>query len=175
MERRLEFTRLSVIDVAESTAFYIVAVALAASGFGAWALVSGVIAKGVLTTLLIYGLSSWRPRLTFAVADSQAADSRFGVAQQLRHVAELVNAGVRAGGRRTHARHRGGRLSDLGAQHRLLRYQGRRHPGAHRVSAVLAAAARPRAGRRIARTDEFTSRRSRCLRGSGSVSGSASN
>jgi O-antigen/teichoic acid export membrane protein len=93
MERRLAFTKLSVIDVAESTTFYIVAVALAASGFGAWALVTGVIAKGLLTTVLIYGLSSWRPRLTFASADLRPL-IRFGVAQQLRHVAELVNAGV---------------------------------------------------------------------------------
>jgi len=93
MERRLAFTKLSVIDVAESTTFYIVAVALAASGFGAWALVIGVIAKGLLTTLLIYGLSSWRPRLTFSSADLRPL-IRFGVAQQLRHVAELVNACV---------------------------------------------------------------------------------
>ncbi len=93
MERRMAFGRLSIIDVAESTTFYVVAVALAFWGFGAWALVAGVVAKGLLTTLLIYGLSSWRPRLAFAWSDLRPL-IRFGVAQQLRQVAELVNAGV---------------------------------------------------------------------------------
>jgi PST family polysaccharide transporter len=153
MERRLAFTKLSVIDVAESTTFYIVAVALAASGFGAWALVTGVIAKGLLTTLLIYGLSSWRPRLTFASADLRPL-IRFGVAQQLRHVAELVNAcvGPVVGGRMLGTAAVGyltwalstayfaTKVGDILAQHRL--------------SVVFSAAARPRAGRRVARAHD---------------------
>ena len=93
MERRLEFAKLSIADVAESMTFYLAAVALALFDLGVWALVGGVVAKGLLITLLVYGLSPWRPRPVFVWADLRPL-MRFGVAQQSRYFFEFVNAAV---------------------------------------------------------------------------------
>jgi PST family polysaccharide transporter len=93
MERQLQFGRLAIVDIAGSIAFYMTAVSLAFAGFGAWALATGVLAQGCLMTVMIFGMSRWRPRAIFAWPAVRPL-MRFGLAQQSRNVIGLVNDAV---------------------------------------------------------------------------------
>jgi teichuronic acid exporter len=93
LERRLEFGKLAAIEVAGSMTFYGAAVALAASGFGVWALAAGVLAQGLLVTLVVFALSPWRPRLVFGWSTLRPM-MRFGIAQQSRNLIGLINGSL---------------------------------------------------------------------------------
>jgi O-antigen/teichoic acid export membrane protein len=93
LERRLRFGALSIVDVAGSLTFYLVAVALAVAGFGVWALAAAVLTRAALVTIIVFSLSAWRPRALFAWADLRPL-VRFGLAQQSRNIIALVNDAV---------------------------------------------------------------------------------
>jgi PST family polysaccharide transporter/lipopolysaccharide exporter len=93
MERGFRFATLAVADVSSWITFYAAAVALAFAGAGVWAFAGGVLAKGVVATAIVYGVSGWRPRAHFAWADVRPL-LRFGLAQQSRNVIGLVNDAV---------------------------------------------------------------------------------
>jgi len=61
MNRRLQFTLLAIIDVATSLLAVVVTVVLALNGFGAWSLVYGQLTTPVLSIILAWIFSSWRP------------------------------------------------------------------------------------------------------------------
>lgn len=89
MERELLFVRLAAIDMVGSLSFYLVACGMALAGFGVWSLVAGVLAQGVLGTVLAFAL---RPVFPSLVWDGPAVSRllKFGVPHQLKHVVGLL-------------------------------------------------------------------------------------
>lgn len=61
MQRAFQFKRRIIVDPANALAFAIVAISLAASGFGVWALVAGYYASVVVAVVASWWLSGWRP------------------------------------------------------------------------------------------------------------------
>ncbi len=59
--RDLDFKRLTYIQLAESAVFTGVAVSLAATGFGVWALVWGMVIGAVFAAVLWWATTPWRP------------------------------------------------------------------------------------------------------------------
>ncbi len=62
LQRRFSSVRLTVVDPLEVVAFGIVSIALAARGYGPWALVIGQYAAFVTSTSLVWIFARWRPR-----------------------------------------------------------------------------------------------------------------
>lgn len=95
MERKLQFGRLSVLEVVVSGSFYVVAAAaaivLAPKGMGVWALFLGVLAQGVLGAVLSFAMHWWTPSL---VMDWTLLKPllRFGFAYQFKSFASFVNS-----------------------------------------------------------------------------------
>lgn len=63
LSRGLAWKRLAWIEASASAGSSVSALALAFSGFGVWALVLKELIAGVLASVLLWTLSSWRPRL----------------------------------------------------------------------------------------------------------------
>ncbi len=68
LQRELDFRSLELRIMAGIVAGAAVAVALAAAGFGAWALVANELTICVVSTALMWVMSSWRPRFEFSVS-----------------------------------------------------------------------------------------------------------
>ncbi len=85
MERELLFVRLALIDLVGSLSFYLVASGMALTGFGIWSLVAGVLAQGVLGTVLAFSMRPFAPSLVWDGAAVRRL-LRFGVPHQLKHV-----------------------------------------------------------------------------------------
>jgi O-antigen/teichoic acid export membrane protein len=66
LQRELDFRSLELRIMAALVAGAVVAVALAAAGFGAWALIGNEVTVSVVSTGLMWILSSWRPRFLFS-------------------------------------------------------------------------------------------------------------
>ena len=93
LERDLAFRQLSVIDVVNGVVFYLVAVPLALLGYGAKALVLGVLAQGVTGAVVAQLLRPWRPRLIFRW-EAVAPLLRFGFAFQTTSLIGFFNLAV---------------------------------------------------------------------------------
>ncbi|MCC6522621.1 MAG: oligosaccharide flippase family protein, partial [Polyangiaceae bacterium] len=93
MERRLEFGRLAVLDTVLTISYYGCAIALAALGMGAQALVFAAVCQGALGLVGAYVMRPWRPRLHFDWPLIKPM-VKFGLAQQLRNVVALGNGAV---------------------------------------------------------------------------------
>lgn len=61
MQRSFQFKRRIVVDPANAATFAIVAIVLAASGFGVWSLVAGYYAAVSVSVVAAWWLSGWRP------------------------------------------------------------------------------------------------------------------
>lgn len=61
MQREFRFERRIVVDPANAVSYAVVAITLAATGFGVWALVAGYYASLVVSVAVCWGLSGWRP------------------------------------------------------------------------------------------------------------------
>ncbi|MFQ5570584.1 MAG: oligosaccharide flippase family protein [Rhodothermales bacterium] len=85
LERKLEYKRLAVVEVVEKLSYQVVAVTMAVLGFGVWSLVSAVLIRGVLGTVLVYSVAPWPVRLGF---DKEVAREilRFGLPFQLQRI-----------------------------------------------------------------------------------------
>jgi O-antigen/teichoic acid export membrane protein len=68
LQRDMAFKAISLRVMAATTAGGVVAVTLAALGFGPWALVGMNLSNGVVTTVLLWTFSSWHPQFTFSLA-----------------------------------------------------------------------------------------------------------
>jgi O-antigen/teichoic acid export membrane protein len=62
LQRNLQFGRLAAIDLIASVAYGVVAVILAVTGSGVWALVIASLASAIVPTVLLWFSSSWKPR-----------------------------------------------------------------------------------------------------------------
>jgi O-antigen/teichoic acid export membrane protein len=93
MEREMLFGRLSLIEVVQLLAYYSVAVALAWSGAGVWALAAAVLVQSLAGALGCFLARPWRPD---AVLDFSEIRSiiRFGLTYQVKHVVGFVNGAV---------------------------------------------------------------------------------
>ena len=68
LTRSMEWRRLEVREIASVGAGSVLAVALAFAGFGAWAIVGQFLCSGVVSAILLWTISTWRPRFLFSLA-----------------------------------------------------------------------------------------------------------
>lgn len=76
LKRHGRFRNLAIVNYANVAVTATTSIALAAAGWGAWALVAGNLAGSVVWVVLIWATGVWRPSLHFAVADMRLV-SRF--------------------------------------------------------------------------------------------------
>lgn len=89
LERSLEFQKLVIPTIAETIAFYIVAVVLAWKGFGVASFTWAVVTRGVVGLAVMYMVSPWRMGLGFS-RESARRLLRFGIPFQLNSFLGLV-------------------------------------------------------------------------------------
>ena len=89
LERKLNFTRLVIPQIAENVIFYTVAVILAFFKFGITSFAWATLSRGIVGLVLIYILSPWRPALGL---DRQSAKSltSFGIPFQANSILALL-------------------------------------------------------------------------------------
>lgn len=89
MERRLEFNKLIIPQLAETILFNIVAVTLAWKGFGITSFTIAVLARGFSGLMITYLIQPWMPALSFS---KQALRSilKFGLPYQLNSLLAMV-------------------------------------------------------------------------------------
>jgi O-antigen/teichoic acid export membrane protein len=68
LTRSMEWRTLEVRQVASVGAGSVLAVALAFAGFGAWAIVGQFLCTGVVSAILLWSISTWRPRFIFSLS-----------------------------------------------------------------------------------------------------------
>lgn len=66
--REMQFARLELRQIAATLTGAAVGIGLALAGKGAWAIVGQILGEAVMSTLLLWVLSPWRPSLTFSTA-----------------------------------------------------------------------------------------------------------
>ena len=88
LERRLDFTKLVIPQVAENIIFYSTSLFLAYLGFGIASFTWAVLARGSIGLVLIYFLSPWVPRVGIYRESAQRLTS-FGIPFQLNSILAL--------------------------------------------------------------------------------------
>lgn len=89
LERKLDFNRLIIPQIAETLVFYILAVFLAWQGLGVASFTWAVLSRGMVGVLIIYLLAPWKPG--FTLSKSVAGKLlHFGVPFQLNSLLALV-------------------------------------------------------------------------------------
>jgi len=78
LSKRLEFREIGTVQTLSSLGEGLVKIAFAFGGAGAWALVIGNVARGVVLLLALWVFASFRPRLHFALAETRRY-VRFGL------------------------------------------------------------------------------------------------
>jgi len=81
MERRLDFGRIAIVDIAETVIFYSSALALAFCGYGVWSFIIAALSRSFTGACLIYLLSGWRPTRDLKFSSVRAI-VRFGIPYQ---------------------------------------------------------------------------------------------
>lgn len=89
LERKLNFTRLVVPQIAENVVFYSLAVILSISGFGIASFTWAVLARGLIGLLFIYILSPWKPTLGFDFQITKKLTA-FGIPFQVNSILALL-------------------------------------------------------------------------------------
>lgn len=89
LERKLDFTKLVVPQIAENIAFYATAVTLAYLNFGIASFTWAVLIRGAVGLFLIYVLSPWKPSIGINVLSSKQLMS-FGIPFQLNSILALA-------------------------------------------------------------------------------------
>jgi O-antigen/teichoic acid export membrane protein len=79
LQKRLEFDKTALAEIAASGMNAVVAISLAAAGYGVWSLVVGQLSSRLARTGLVFVLSGFRPRLQFdrAIAHQLFAYGRY--------------------------------------------------------------------------------------------------
>jgi len=89
LERKLDFTRLVIPQVAENIIFYSLAIVLAYAGFGLASFSWAVLARGLSGLVIIYLLSPWRPGLNFNFKSAKNLVN-FGIPFQANSILALI-------------------------------------------------------------------------------------
>lgn len=89
LERRLNFTRLVIPQVAENIVFFSTAVVLAYYNFGITSFTWAVLARGIVGLTLIYLLSPWKPLIGVNPKSAKHL-TKFGIPFQLNSILALV-------------------------------------------------------------------------------------
>ncbi len=89
LERKLNFTRLVIPQVAENIVFYTTALVLAFAQFGLASFTWAVLARGVVGLIIIYLLSPWRPQLGIKKESAKTLSS-FGFPFQVNSLLALL-------------------------------------------------------------------------------------
>jgi len=66
LTRQMSFRSLELRNIAATLAGAIAALLVALAGFGAWAIIAQVVFTSVVSTLMLWTVSPWRPRMTFS-------------------------------------------------------------------------------------------------------------
>lgn len=82
LERKLEFTKLVIPQIAEAIVFNGLVIYLVSRGFGLTSFTIAVIAQGIVGLVMLYYLSPWMPGVAFS-RDSLKSLLKFGVPYQL--------------------------------------------------------------------------------------------
>ena len=94
LERALDYRRVALVELAAQVAYYAVALPLAATAAGVWALVAGFWAQVLISAGLLYGLTGYRPRW-FYRRELAGRMARFGFgfagASWVWHLRTLIN------------------------------------------------------------------------------------
>lgn len=89
LERNLRFEKLVIPQIVENLFFYIIAVALAAKGFGVASFTFAVLARGISGVIAIYIINPWKMRFGFQKAAAKKLLS-FGLPFQTNSVLALI-------------------------------------------------------------------------------------
>jgi O-antigen/teichoic acid export membrane protein len=68
LNREMDFKSLELRLMAGTLAGAVIGITLAASGYGAWAIIAQQLASAFASTVLLWALSPWHPRFTFSIA-----------------------------------------------------------------------------------------------------------
>lgn len=68
LNREMDFRSLELRLMGGTTAGAVVGIVLAAGGYGAWAIIGQQLAIAVLSTILLWAFSPWRPRFVFSLS-----------------------------------------------------------------------------------------------------------
>lgn len=68
MERKLDFHRIALVDIAETVVFYAAAILLAVAGGGVWSFIIAALLRSLAGAALIYALSDWLPSFNFTTS-----------------------------------------------------------------------------------------------------------
>lgn len=89
LERKLDFTKLVIPQIAENVVFYTIAVTLAYQNFGVTSFAWAVLARGIVGLVLIYILSPWRPALGINFSSAKKLTT-FGIPFQVNSILALL-------------------------------------------------------------------------------------
>jgi len=89
LERKLNFTKLVIPQIAENVVFYTIAVILSISGFGIASFTWAVLARGLIGLLLIYILSPWKLSLGLDLQITKKL-TKFGIPFQVNSILALL-------------------------------------------------------------------------------------
>jgi O-antigen/teichoic acid export membrane protein len=93
MERDLQYTRLSILEVLLIVPYYGVALALAYAGWGVYAIVAAILAQASFGVVGAFAMRPWRPSLAIN-RDALRPILRFGVVFQLKNVVGFLSGAV---------------------------------------------------------------------------------
>jgi PST family polysaccharide transporter len=93
MERNLDFNRIALVDIAESLAFHVSVIAFALAGYEVWSFIFAVLIRSLLGMLMMYFLSSWRPKLQFRFGAVESL-VRFGLPYQFNSILGFIKEAV---------------------------------------------------------------------------------
>jgi O-antigen/teichoic acid export membrane protein len=93
MERELQYTRLSILEVLLVVPYYCVALFLAHSGWGVFSIVTAILVQGFFGVAGAFAMRPWRPSL---VIDRQALRPilHFGVVFQLKNIVGFASGAI---------------------------------------------------------------------------------
>src|SRR3990167_226338 len=89
LERKLDFTRLVIPQVAENIIFYSIAIILAYLGYGLASFSWAVLVRGLAGLVIIYFLSPWKPGFNFSFSSAKNLIN-FGIPFQLNSILALI-------------------------------------------------------------------------------------
>lgn len=93
LERQLSFGKLALVELTNTLAFYVTAVALAYSGSGVAALMWAVLVQAAASLAAVFGLHPWFPRFAFDTSFLRSV-LRYGFAYQSKNLVGFANSAV---------------------------------------------------------------------------------
>jgi len=93
MERKLDFNRIASVDIVESLVFYVSVIVFALAGFKVWSFIIAALVKSFLGMVMMYFLSSWRPKLQFRFGAVESL-VRFGLPYQCNSILGFIKDAV---------------------------------------------------------------------------------